>query len=363
MASALMYPNINITDVKSIKAYLFFYDTLYRIVPNEVSPDDSREIEQLIDSKKGIISPIRPGRFNEEAFLDFKKKIDEWSYFVGISHLKRWKRTARIHQDKVCDELYYRFAEEMGATIKGNWLEIDEQLASIYMLSLANTTATKNSLALVTDFDSAWTIQEFINYGGSYCKDDHHFDSYWEEDEKNLGIMILSQYLPDNYESLSFETILNYRDDFKNERRQLLTKMDEFQNYISNVESPEVFMKEVQSYVEDIEEAVTSYRSSLTGLNKKVGSGALNGFLAGCGLISSLPILGDIAWLLPQSESILALGISFGTIWGLHERSNKELALRKQNSHSYLYYLKNHKFSATGIKNDLSRLTRELVLD
>jgi hypothetical protein len=289
--------------------------------------------------------------------------MDEWSFVAGINHLKRWGRTTSIHQDKVYFSLQDWFVNEMGGTRQDDWLQVDERLASIYMLSLANTMATRNNLGLVTDFDSAFTIQEFINYDGKYSGDEYCFDDYRESNNKKLGMMLLSRYLPDNYESIPFSSILNYRDDYKAERRRLITKMEEFQNNISSLESLEVYESKIESYVEDIEDAITSYRTSLESLNFGIVKGTTLGFgLAGT-LVSTLPVLDNVAWMLPRNENILALGILFGTIWGLHDRGNKEELIRKRNPYSYLHYLNKNDFPHAQVKKELACLTKELILD
>ncbi len=174
---------------------------------------------------------------------------------------------------------------------------------------------------------------------------------------------MLGKYLPDNFESIPFIDILTYRDNHKGERRQLLKKMEEFQSNISSIESPEVYVNEIDSYAEDVKDAITSYRSSLDDLNKKIVKGSATGLGLASSLVSTLPLMDGIANLLPRNENLLALGILFGTIWGLQKRSDEELKIRKQNPHSYLYYLERHDFPRSNIRSDLACLTKELILD
>jgi hypothetical protein len=114
---------------------------------------------------------------------------------------------------------------------------------------------------------------------------------------------------------------------------------------------------------EDVKEAITSYRASLNDLNKKIVKGTVTGLGLAGSLVSTLPLLDSIANMLPRNENILALGILFGTIWGLQKRSDEELKNRKNNPHSYLYYLERHDFPHSTIRSDLAGLTKELILD
>lgn len=120
ITSALIYPNISIRDAKSIKAYLFFYDRLYRIVPKEIDPDDVPEIDKLIRDKKGIITNIPPDKFTKDAYETFSEQMDQFSQVAGINHLKRWQRTTSIHQDKVYFSLQDWFIKEMGGRKQGD---------------------------------------------------------------------------------------------------------------------------------------------------------------------------------------------------------------------------------------------------
>lgn len=59
---ALLYPSINLKNTTVVKESLLVYDNLYRIVPDEVTPEDDKEIE-IFNYEYGLIKEISPKEY------------------------------------------------------------------------------------------------------------------------------------------------------------------------------------------------------------------------------------------------------------------------------------------------------------
>jgi hypothetical protein len=362
--SALLYPDISITNSRSIKAYLFFYDGLYRIVPNDVEPNDAKEIKELLKNEPNIISPIPPEKYVEETAKHFNERYKDWTKYVSgfrdMAQQSNGKRITKLHRNKVYSELVDKFESELGMKKEGEWLVGDASHVAVYMLYLANVISKRSELALVTDYDPAFAIEEFVNYDGQYDYDEiasprSRFDG------NLLGMAYMNGYLPKNFEKLSFEAILNYRDDFKDARRKLLQNLEEFKKKVSNTDSVTVYNNELKYFIQDIKQSVDDYKESLNGLNKEIPKGIVYGVT----IAGTFSAFSSIAQLLPHNESLLEMGILFGAIWGLQKRSTKEIRNRKKNEYSYLFHMGCQEFPEvkTIVERDLEQKTKELIFD
>jgi hypothetical protein len=68
--NALYYPHIALNNPTWIKAMALFYDNIYRIVPDNVIPDDSEELQPLLEegSVGRMIDPVKYSKQASEHF-------------------------------------------------------------------------------------------------------------------------------------------------------------------------------------------------------------------------------------------------------------------------------------------------------
>jgi hypothetical protein len=215
---ALLYPNIHLKDSKTIKESLLFYENLYRIVPDGITPKDDEEIKNFND-EYNLIKEISPEEYVENTYKEFTKNLKNWSITAsGISFNTDDESYSRLHKDKVYDKLRKKFIEEGILEYDGTWLSGDASFIGNYMVYLAIEISNKNDLCLVTDDVSAWVSQEFMNYDGNYS------ESSIDDGTHGLLSMYVIDYIPSNINEITFDSIVEFRDQYNTERKNFFNK-------------------------------------------------------------------------------------------------------------------------------------------
>ncbi len=365
---ALFYPNIHLKNPEVVKESLLFYDNLYRIVPDEVSPEDDKEIE-IFNYEYGLIKEISPKEYVEETYNQFKKNLKSWSKTAsGISfdsgsrvhqNLKSWSKTAsgnsRMHKDKVYEDLRRKIVDEIIVDYDGTWFSGNDSFIGNYMVYLALEVSKRNNLCLVTDYDSAWTSQEFMNYNGNYSTDSCPFD----EPSRLLG-MYIYDYVPSNISKTTFDDIVEFRERYRTERKNFINKYSEFQTELSSITSKEVFSAKIEDQVKSLRQGINDYKESCSYF-KAEGFFGLS--------VVTIPALLDVADTLvsidPKMKSSLMIsGLAFGILWGLTSAKQNIKELQKTNPYSYLVILDKYNFEkVTNFNSDLFDDNHQFIED
>jgi len=335
-SSVLFYPKIDLQDKTLVKEALLLYDNLYRIVPNDVVPNDNPEIKSFID-QYDLIKPIDPKPYTKETMEQFKTKLDEWT--AAGFHFEKDEKTSFLHSGKVYDKLRNYLLKEKLLSEDGCWLRGNEILISNYMIFLSNEISHQNKLALLTNFSPAFTIQEYVNYNGNF-DDFPGIDFSGNKNNQALLSMCLIDYIPNNIEEISFSSLVEFRDEYRHERKNFLSQISSFPKELSHIREQSVFKDRLESLQDSLEDSLTDYKNSCSQIRAKYYWGAK--FL-------TFPILIPIAEKFLSTDlgiikGLAALGIFFGGLWTFYSYENDLECLQKTNPYSYLDLLESYSF-------------------
>ncbi|MCC7035886.1 MAG: hypothetical protein IT560_01115, partial [Alphaproteobacteria bacterium] len=76
--NALYYPSISLKNPPLIKTMALFYENIYRIKPDGVKLDDSKDLAALLE-EGSVGRTIAPNDYSKEASAKFLAKKDNWS--------------------------------------------------------------------------------------------------------------------------------------------------------------------------------------------------------------------------------------------------------------------------------------------
>ncbi len=136
--NVLYFPHIEIRDDGWLKAALCIWDSVYRIVPQGYTPQDSDDVREAADAgaiRNLYLSPKDLEETREE-YHDFLAAIP---YLPDA--LERPPRDSEmIHREKLDERMVAELTDVLGViTRHGDWLELPRGLADGYMLFLSNT--------------------------------------------------------------------------------------------------------------------------------------------------------------------------------------------------------------------------------
>lgn len=132
--SALYYPYIAFRDVNWLKAMAMYYENIYRIVPDNIIPEDPESLQPLLEdgSVGAMIDPIP---YTEGMANIFLEKAHNWSALAIRTTKQEEREFSRLHADKTDKRVRELFAS-LGYRETDSWLDIPTELASNYMLFL-----------------------------------------------------------------------------------------------------------------------------------------------------------------------------------------------------------------------------------
>jgi hypothetical protein len=358
-SSVLLYPNIELKDPILVKEALLLYDNLYRIVPSDYKPKDYPEIQQCnVDSE--IVASIYPEDYVERTYQKFQTKVKKWAPIAAGFSPAKIAKSDRLHEGKVYDELREYFVNE-GLLIKdGRWLRGNNALISNYMIFLSSEIAAQNRLGLLTNLSPAWTTQEFINYDGNYNQTLHGDEYHQESSNRSLVGVYLTDFIPNNLDTIPFSEIIAFRDEYQQERFNFLGAQSRFIEELQKIKDPLVFKDRVLSLQAQMKNSLEDYRDSCKKMGPKHFFGAK---------VVTVPFITPIAAYVLSHDpgltaALSAIGITFGGLWSLHSYQDDLDTLQKTNSYSYLDLLQKYSFKTIkGVNSQLSTETMEFMLD
>jgi hypothetical protein len=160
-----------------------YYDRVYRIVPDNVRPDDNEELQPLLE-EGSVGSMIDPALYSVSASNEFLSKLGEWDAAALDGDPDGEQELSSLHVEKT-DERVRQLFEEAGYKSHNDWMSIPTELASNYMLYLATIIAKKNNLSLITSDWGAWTGTSYFNLDGQI--------------DESLSPDMMSEYLDDPF--------------------------------------------------------------------------------------------------------------------------------------------------------------------
>jgi hypothetical protein len=96
---ALYYPHIALKNPSWIKAMALLYDNIYRIVPDNVNPEDSSELGALLE-EGSIGKKIDPAPYSYDVADEFMDKLDGWNAAALDGDPDGEDTVTQLHVDK-----------------------------------------------------------------------------------------------------------------------------------------------------------------------------------------------------------------------------------------------------------------------
>lgn len=232
---------------------------MYRIVPDNVIPDDHQDLQALLE--EGLVgSRVDPARYAHETSNQFLSKLDGWGA-AALTHVKRDSdRLVQIHKDKT-DQRVYALFQEAGFKSDNEWLLVPTELASNYMLYLATEISKHNSISLVTGDWGAWTGSSYFRLNGKLDESitpetnpEILYDPY------SLYILIVSQFVPLNIQKIPAEKIVMFRQRRQDEISCFRNAIEGLQSELANLDSEEICVDRVRDKTRALEKAMRDYK-------------------------------------------------------------------------------------------------------
>lgn len=228
---ALYYPYIHIQNPDWLKASLFYWDEIYRIVPSIYLSEDISDIKQVVDA--GILRSAFPDEHHRErAKALFSQKIPSvLSRYeqcnVSIkdsieSELARNQITTRLINIQKIDYGLAQNLMDLGlAELRkedGGFLRVDEYLGGLYMTCLASTMSEPSlnqpGLNAFSDSPGFTVAGEFIS------NDDSDLDVAASLDPLSFALSLdIGLPSPSDLRKISMEKIIDFNINYSDERK------------------------------------------------------------------------------------------------------------------------------------------------
>ncbi len=330
---ALYYPSMEFNDIDWLKGMLLFWDGIRRIVPESYTPYDNHDVEAFIDA--GIIKSIDPSKDAANIANEFSDKLKNlYDGAAALDWIKRpqdYEKHYRIHPEKVDARLRNVLSSKEISLATKDWLNVSEEFGRFYMFYLANAMAEKRGLAKITESKEAWTVSCYFDYDGA-VDGDVDFDT-----NKQIVTLMLRDFIPENIEEISTNSIISFREKYRDERRCFIESVKTFITKISDIDDPQIVRDAINEYKKDIESSIKDFRGSLTSLKFTSLTGIKTiSFPVGFNAITLLGT-GGFEYAIISSVAGLALGLL--TSYVNYKEKRKKMI--KECDFSYIYFLSN----------------------
>lgn len=327
---ALYYPNIALKNPAWIKAMALLYDNIYRIVPDNVTPEDSSELHALLE-EGSIGKIINPVPYSIDASDEFIDKLNGWDAAAFDVAPDDEDLLTRIHEDKT-DQRVKDLFREVGFQSENKWMHVPSEMVSHYMLYLADVISKKNKLSLITNDWGAWTGSNYFNVNGlldGLVIPDMH--SEYLDDPFGIFSLIVSELTPVNISEIPAEDILKFRMSRADEIANFRNCISDLHEVLHEVESNEVKLDIIQAKVKELDRAKIDYQRSADLIKAKGWFGcSMMGFPAPVvfGKLMSIPTASTVA--------LGSAGLAIGAMYSTSATSQELKKLRRENQVSML---------------------------
>lgn len=344
----LFYPNISFNNPKVIKSLSLLYDNVYRICPNNVIPEDSEELQPLLE-EGSIGKIIDPSFYSEQASAEFLDSLDNWNAAALCADDTDITQLSRLHIGKT-DQIIRGLFKEVGFEERGDWMIVPSELSENFMLFMAKNIAQKNNLALSTGSMAAWTATNYFNVDGRIHDSPMHLNTANEctDDPYGLFNLLVSELTPINIGEIPAEKIIQFKNKRKDEILNFRNCIYELKSEIEGTIDQDISIDRIEKKAKQLAIAQADYKKSADLINVKKWFGStMMGIPAPIGLCNLLSI--------PSATTLglAATGIALGGLYGLESSKEQIKTLNKDNPASFLIELtkdfKGH-FRGTGTR-------------
>jgi hypothetical protein len=323
MNNALYYPYIEFHDDNWLKAMAMYYENIYRIVPNDIIPNDSESLKPLIENSS-VGTKINPTPYVQETANLFLEKRQEWSAaaLCDSDDDENEAVTTMLHADKIDQKVKHLFSS-LSYEETDSWLDIPTELASNYMLFLAREIAKRNQLNLITPDWAPWTATTYFGLNGGVDEIDLYRskNERYNDDRFALFSLIVNEIIPINISEIPAEKIAEFRLKRKDEIARFRIALSDVYDELQKLENPVVRTDCIKAKIDELKKAKDEYQKSAAFIKARRWNGiSFMGFPA--------PIaLGNLLGL--PTGATIALGATSLAIGGIFNLKTTEAELRK----------------------------------
>lgn len=254
--SILYYPHIEFQKEAWVKSSLLLWDHVYRIVPEDYTPNDSDEIKALVDA--GLVRSIKlDDKDREETFDEFLRLCDKLDNRLPAGLVPSDEE--RIHPDKINNRLY-PYLDLIGKHFIDDfrWLYLSKELARGYMFKLSQVVARIRNLNRGTDDLDSWSISPF------FCENANFGDFLQDPDAKGFFCSVtLEDVIPENIVGVSSYDLIAFVNNRKDERKLLREKFNDFTSHLALISNLDHAGQVEMDFVNELMESKEEYRKSM----------------------------------------------------------------------------------------------------
>ncbi|MDD3138955.1 MAG: DUF6236 family protein [Lachnospiraceae bacterium] len=227
--SILYYPSMDIKDGVWLRNAMLYWDKIHSIVPNQFNPTYSPEVQAL--EERGMYLPITP----DELFYSIENKVfsNEVIHKIrglnpkyrkinkrGMKALQLPQIGTMIHYKKIPTDLYDLMTSWGLLHIDGEWIEMEETAANIYMSTLAEYLVKIRSEDMIIGTDKNSYVYQA-------------YEKQWKSQQSMCLTSVFEKAMPTPNLDISFETILDFREKRESELLHLRKEIRDFENSLS----------------------------------------------------------------------------------------------------------------------------------
>ena len=303
--SILYYPHIEFKDEAWVKASLLLWDHVYRIVPENYTPNDSYEIQRLVD--EDLVRNISLTEKDKQETLDeFLSLCDIIEENMPAGLVPSDDDDFRIHPGKIDKRLYpYLDIVAQYFVDEDRWLHMSKELARGYMFKLSQVVARIRNLNRGTDDTDAWSINPY------FCEKANISDFLQDSSAEGFFCSVtLRDLIPQNIGSVSSQELISFLRNRNEERKLLRNSFHDMTDHLSQISDTQHAGLVNMDFIDEVLRTKEQYRNSMDSW-KEIGTISLT-----TGIPASLSTLGTLAGLGADPFSLRVIGgsLAFGAI-------------------------------------------------
>ena len=254
--SILYYPHIEFQSEAWVKSSLLLWDHVYRIVPEDYTPNDSDEIKTLVD--EDLVRNIKlDDKDRGETFDEFLNLCDKIENHMPAGLVPSYEE--RIHPNKI-DSRLYPYLDLIGDHFidDDKWLHLSKELARGYMFKLSQVVARIRNLNRGTDDLDAWSINPY------FCENANFGDFLQDSTAEGFFCSLtLQDVVPQNIGDVSAHELISFVNRRKDERKLLREKFDDLTSHLAKISNIQHAGQVEKDFVSDLLYSKEQYRMSM----------------------------------------------------------------------------------------------------